>query len=72
MTKGAKNNTYVMYMDTTTKLPIAFYFLGYDKLFGSHYDQYYFTYEFMSANFDDSIFEYYSSEWQHPWKTACY
>ena len=63
MTGGAKNNTYGLFVDTASKLPAMFYFLGYDKLFGSHYDQYYLNYQFVSASFDDTIFDYYSSEW---------
>ena len=63
MTGGAKNNTYVIYLNSNSKLPAAFYFLGYDKLFGSHYDMYYLTYQFVSGSFDDSVFEYYSSKW---------
>jgi len=41
---GSKKNTYTMHVDYATKAPKRYVMMGYDTLFGSHYDKYYVTY----------------------------
>ena len=56
-----KNNSYYCFVNQATKLPILFYFIGYDNLFGSHYDQYDIVYIPIDDDFDDSVFDLYQS-----------
>ncbi|XP_065192927.1 digestive cysteine proteinase 2-like [Sycon ciliatum] len=47
-----RTNTYTLYLRQTTDFqPVAFHYLGFNRLFGSHYDEYVVTYErFVSHN----------------------
>ena len=43
-TVGTKNSNYTLLVDSDTGAPRVLTFLGYDRLFGSHYDKYIITY----------------------------
>ena len=56
-TEGDKDNFYQMIVSADDNTPIQLYFLGFDRLFGSHYDEYVVMYdEFSSKTPDDSSF----------------
>ena len=58
-TEGYKDNRYTILIDQTTGLPAALTFIGYDDVFGSHYDEYAFTYDKIETNMDPSVFDIY-------------
>ena len=39
-TEGNKSNIYTLFVQPKDKSPYMLYFLGYDRLLGSHYDEY--------------------------------
>lgn len=47
---GSKNNNYTLLVDASTGAPRVLTFLGYDRLFGSHYDKYIITYNSFSID----------------------
>ena len=49
-TVGSKNNNYTLLVDASTGYPRILTFLGYDRLFGSHYDKYIITYDSFSID----------------------
>lgn len=52
-----KDNAYVFYLDADTLKPVMLYFLGYDRMFGSHYDEYVIQYNSFTEDISDgSIF----------------
>lgn len=44
-TENNKENTYSLAVRSSDKTPFMFYFLGYDILLGSHYDEYVIFYD---------------------------
>ena len=60
-TRNYKNNTYELYVSSLSQpnIPVYFHFIGYDWLFGSHYDEYTIIYdEFeMGIIIPESIFD---------------
>ena len=51
-----------MLFNQKTGAPVVFSFIGYDNLFGSHYDEYVFEYDEVDTNVDPSVFDIYQSE----------
>ena len=57
-TEGNKDNIYTLIVNTKDMSPVSLYFLGYDRIFGSHYDEYTITYSsFTATTPDPSVFE---------------
>ena len=44
----------MFYVDENTFKPLMLYFLGYDRLFGSHYDEYVIQYSAFTLDISDS------------------
>ena len=42
---GRKKNVYTMWVKASDQSPVRYEMMGYDSLFGSHYDRYYVNYE---------------------------
>ena len=55
--RGARVNTYTLYIKKGTNQPVYYEMLGYDSLYGSHYDDYKITYDSYTTGFDDSVFD---------------
>jgi len=56
-TEGTKVNTYHFYVDIIHNMPVQFHMLGYDDLFGSHYDEYVINYySWKTGVADPSVF----------------
>ena len=61
---GTKNNTYKIFISLETGSPVLFEFIGFDNLFGSHYDQYIIKYtSFSSTPPDPDVFKYQESKY---------
>ena len=60
--EGSKQNKYAMLFNHATGMPVVFSFIGYDNLFGSHYDEYVFEYDTIETSFDESVFDIYQSK----------
>ena len=57
-TEGTKDSNYTLLVDADTQAPILLEFVGYDRLFGSHYDKYIIQYStFISGPLPSSIFD---------------
>ena len=56
-TVGTKVNTYTLQVSMDTREPKFYEMMGYDSLFGSHYDKYTITYDTYTTKFDDSVFD---------------
>ncbi|GAB1599982.1 digestive cysteine proteinase 1-like [Argonauta hians] len=55
---GTKTNTYTMWVTRDSQYPVRFEMMGYDSLFGSHYDKYFITYSVLNKGKpDNSRFE---------------
>lgn len=69
-TNGYKRNTYTLFVLPPTeempfKVPVYFEFVGYDNLFGSHYDKYvikYVTFKVYEDGIPEKVFEISSSK----------
>ena len=57
--EGSKLNKYSVLTDAATDMIVALSFLGYDNLFGSHYDEYALEYFKIDTTFDSSVFDIY-------------
>ena len=56
--ENTKTNTYTLAVRSIDKTPYMFYFVGYDNLLGSHFDEYVIYYdEFVSKAPPTSVFE---------------
>lgn len=54
---GKKKNTYTMWVNSKTQEPVRYEMMGYDTLFGSHYDKYYVDYKnYQTQNISESMF----------------
>ena len=56
-TVGTKVNTYTLHVSKDTREPKYYEMMGYDSLFGSHYDKYTITYDTYTTKYDDSVFD---------------
>ncbi len=64
--EGGKNNTYKLYVRNDTMAPVMLHFVGYDRLFGSHYDEYIVEYDsFMPRLENETVFDLEQSELVH-------
>ena len=57
---GTKQNKYAMLINPTTGMPTVLSFIGYDSVFGSHFDEYVFEYDKIETSVDDSVFNIYN------------
>ena len=57
--EGNKVNKYTVLINQATQMPAVFFFVGYDNLFGSHYDEYLFEYDKIETTVDSSVFDIY-------------
>ena len=57
--EGTKQNKYTMLINHATGMPAVFSFIGYDNVFGSHFDEYVFEYDKIETTIDDSVFNIY-------------
>ena len=55
-----------------TQTPVLLRFRGYDRLFGSHYDEYVIEYSGFSAAINQSVFSYATSELFIGTENVCY
>jgi len=57
-TFGSKKNTYTLYQNKHSGLPLRYEMIGYDSLLGSHYDRYYIDYTdiMVQDNLPDTVF----------------
>ena len=56
---GDRDNNYTLLIRKDNFQPVVLHFIGYDRLFGSHYDEYDIVYtEFIASAPDPSVFEY--------------
>lgn len=54
----AKNNSYKLLIRKDTRAPVLLHFIGYDRLFGSHYDEYIVMYDTFTVGVkDESVFD---------------
>ena len=55
---AGKRNVYTLWQSVATELPVRYEMFGYDRLLGSHYDNYYIDYAHVDAqkSLDDAIF----------------
>lgn len=61
--EGNKTNNYTILVRKDNGNPVILHFVGYDRLFGSHYDEYVVEYTtFTSSTPDPSVFDYQESE----------
>jgi len=59
-TVNTKKNAYSMLINKATQMPMVFRFVGYDELFGSHYDEYVLLYYTINtSSIDPSVFDIY-------------
>ena len=58
-TEENKVNKYTMLFDQASGSPMAFFFVGYDTLFGSHYDEYLLEYDKVETTVNSSAFDVY-------------
>ena len=57
-TDNDRSNNYTLLIRKDNSHPVVLHFLGYDRLFGSHYDEYDIVYtDFMASTPDPSVFE---------------
>ena len=55
---GKKKNTYTLTVDQESNAPKRYEMLGYDSLFGSHYDKYEVLYDYFDSSVpSDDIFK---------------
>jgi len=60
---NTKKNAYSMLINKATKMPLLFRFVGYDELFGSHYDEYILEYDMINtSSIDPAVFDIYKGE----------
>jgi len=59
---GNKSQEYTMLVNKDTNMPVVFHFIGYDDLFGSHYDEYVLEYDLVDTKIDPSVFDIYKSK----------
>jgi len=69
--ENTKKNAYTMLVDQTSGTPVAFTFIGYDNLFGSHYDEYVIEYDSIKTSFDPSVFNIYQSKYTNHLSSSC-
>ena len=62
-TVGEKVNRYTMWIDQATQNPVMFFFVGYDDLFGSHYDEYVIEYDTVETTMNSSAFDIYQCKY---------
>ena len=63
-TVGTKKNSYTLFVAVESGNPVMFEFVGYDNLFGSHYDQYIIMYSsFSSTPPDPDVFKFQESKY---------
>ena len=61
--EGNKVNNYSLLVRKDSLQPVVLHFVGYDRVFGSHYDEYDIVYTDFSATAPDpSVFEYQESK----------
>lgn len=62
-TEDNKVNNYSLLVRKDNEKPVLLYFLGYDRLFGSHYDEYAIIYtDFNGSAPDPEVFDYQKSK----------
>lgn len=56
---GSKKNVYKLYENKKSHLPVRYEMIGYDSLFGSHYDRYYIEYKdiMVQKKLPESVFQ---------------
>ena len=61
---GNKENNYTLLVRKDNAKPVVLHFVGFDRLFGSHYDEYDIVYtDFVSSAPDPSVFDYQTSKY---------
>ena len=55
--KKEKEDTYTLYISTTTQIPVYYEIYGYNSLLDSHYDEYRIRYTNFTASFDPHAFD---------------
>lgn len=58
----SKSQEYTVLVNKATKMPVIFRFIGYDDLFGSHFDEYILEYDSVDTSVDPSVFDIYKSK----------
>ena len=57
--EGDQTNNYSLLVRKDNSQPVVLHFIGYDRLFGSHYDEYDVVYsDFIASAPDPSVFDY--------------
>ena len=57
--ENSKDNNYTLFVRKNDSVPVLVHFIGYDRLFGSHYDEYVIIYsQFDSGVPDPKVFDY--------------
>ena len=60
---GNKVNNYTLLVRKDNGKPVVLHFVGFDRLFGSHYDEYDVVYtDFVSSAPDPNVFDYHKSK----------
>ena len=52
-----RDNNYTLLVRKDNGFPVVLYFVGYDRLFGSHYDEYVILYSTFAPGVDPSVFD---------------
>lgn len=52
-----RDNNYTLLVRKDNGFPVVLHFVGYDRLFGSHYDEYIILYSSFVPNVDSSAFD---------------
>ena len=64
--QGGKDCNYSLMVHSDTQAPVQLFFLGVDRLLGSHYDEYFIKYNsFMTGIADPSVFDHEQSKQAH-------
>ena len=57
--ENSKDNNYTLFVRKNDSVPVLVHFIGYDRLFGSHYDEYVIIYsDFDNSVPDPKVFDY--------------
>ena len=59
---NTKSQEYTVLVNKATNMPVVFRFVGFDDLFGSHFDEYVLEYNTVDTNVDPSVFDVYKSK----------
>ena len=54
---GSKVNTYTVYVTKNARSPVYYEMLGFDSLYGSHYDDYKITFDTYMTEYNDTVFD---------------